>query len=126
MIIRDSAFLAGILYRGGRTDLRPVLREQLLAGRHIAVATLKGSSSLPVFNSTLHSLLRTGTFVVGTILWLWRLHCCNDFSGPATSVSEVTSVQFPPVAPRWSSKPLTRRAPGCTAITPSSSMTRDP
>ena len=64
-VIRDSAFLAGTLYGGGRSALRPQLREQLSAGRHIAVATLKGSSSLPVFNSTLHALLRTGKFAVG-------------------------------------------------------------
>ena len=57
--------MAGALYGGGRTELRRELREHTLGGRHVMVATLKGSSSLPVFNSTLHALLKTGKVVVG-------------------------------------------------------------
>ena len=67
-MIRDSALLAGLIYGGGRTALRPQLQEQILEGRHIAVATLKGSASLPAFNSTLHALLKTGRFAVSCLL----------------------------------------------------------
>ena len=69
-VIRDSALLAGTLYGGGRTALRQALREHTSGGRHVMVATLKGSSSLPIFNSTLHALLKTGKVVVGAVTGL--------------------------------------------------------